>query len=381
MLPTHVALVPYEDGLVELPDLLHVAAALQIQLTRDFTPVWGTPALVSAFPSLDEVPPAYIPLVIIPENSLPQREHAFHTTMNGQAIGLIQKSDDWSFAASHELLETICDPQGGRKVSGPSMADAADPLELDKWAKPYRRQGQVQYLLEVCDPCQGSYYMIDGVKVSDFVTPRYYVGGEPSSGSYSFTGALKKALDLLPGSYITWYTSIKNSPVWQAKTDEVGALHIGPMTIPAPGSSRHEVDYASDLRANVTRPSRRPRRLRKARPGKDAWRYGSELRADIADVLASIYPAAKEIQLADLVPLLKALAEDKDKLWTRWSKSPEDRSKELTARFGRDFKYAGGFPSRQQFKVAYQQAEQLQSREALMRVSGQFAMMQMQGQT
>jgi hypothetical protein len=381
MLPTHVALVPYEDALAQPDELLRVAAALQIQLTRDFTPVWGTPAVVSAFTSLDDVPPAYIPIVLVRKDTLLQREHAFHITVNDQPIGLVEIREDWSLAASHELLETICDPHGVRKVSGPSMADSADPADLDRWANPYRRQGDVQYLLEVCDPCQDSHYMINGVKVSDFVTPRYYVPAEPNYGSYSFTGSLKKPLDLLPGTYITWYTSITNSPVWQAKKDDAGALHIGPMTIPAPGSSRHEVDYASDLHANVTQPSGKPGRLRKSRPGRGAGRYGSQLRADIADVLAMIYTAEKDVKLADLVPLLKALAQDKDGIWTRWNASPADRSKELNDQFGRDIKYPGGFPSQAQFKVAYEQAEELRSRDTAIRVSGKFLALHMQGLT
>jgi len=381
MLPTHVALVPYEDGLVEPADLLRVAAALQIQLTRDFTPVWGTPAVVSAFTSLDDVPPACIPLVLVPENTLLQREHAFHTTVKGQPIGLVEIKGDWSLAASHELLETVCDPQGKRKVSGPSMADSASNADRESWAKPYKDQGDVQYLLEVCDPCQDHHYMINGVKVSDFVTPRYYVPVEPSGGSYSFTGKLTEPLQLLNGGYITWYTSIKDSPVWQAKKDKTGKVKIGPMTIPAPGSSRHDIDYASDLHANVSRPSRKPGPAKRARSGKGAGRYGAELRADVAHVLSMIYTAEKDVKLADLVPVLKDLAENKDGLWTKWHDHPADRSKELTKRLGRNVDYPGGFPSRTQFKVAYAQAKELLSREGAMKVSGKFAALQMQGQT
>jgi hypothetical protein len=385
MLPTHVALVPYEDELVQPADLLRVAAALQLQLTRDFTPVWGTPAVLSAFTSLDDVPPACIPIVLVRKDTLLQREHAFHTTVKGQPIGLIEVRDGWEFAASHELLEIVCDPQGQRKVSGASMADSAkstDDVELEAWAASYKPQGEVQYLLEVCDPCQHSHYMINGVKVSDFVTPRYYGPGESIGASYSFTGALKKPLELLEGGYITWYTSIKSSPVWQAKKKD-GVVKVGPMTIPAPGSSRHDIDYASDVQENVTVPIGKPRSPKKTAPGKGAGRYGAELRADIADFLDSMYAAqAAEVELAKLVALLKDLAHDKAGLWTKSMANERNyRSRELGKRLGRPIHYPGGFPSQEQFRVAYEQARQLLERQDSMKVSGQFAALQMQGQT
>jgi hypothetical protein len=382
MLPTHVALVPYEDGLVQPADLLRVAAALQIQLSRDFTPAWETPAVLSAFTSLDEVPPACIPLVLVRENTLLQREHAFHSTVKGQPIGLVEIRGDWSLAASHELLETVCDPQGKRKVSGLSMADFAKNDELEPSAKPYVTQGDVQYLVEVCDPCQDTHYVINGVKVSDFVTPRYYVTGMPSGESYSFTGVLREPLDLLEGGYITWYTSIEDSPVWQAKKHKSGKVKIGPMTIPAPGSSRHDIDYASDLHANVTRPSGKSSAPpKKGGAGKGSGRYGAELRADVAHVLSLIYTSAPDAELAKLVALLKDLATNKDDLWAKAAKSPAERSKLLTTRLGRDVSYPGGFPSRRQFHVAYLQAKELLGRKTSMKVSGKFAALQMQGQT
>lgn len=384
MLPTHVALVPYEDGLVEPADLLRVAAALQIQLTRDFTPIWGTPAVLSAFMSLDDVPPACIPMVLVRKNTLLQREHAFHTTVNDQPIGLVEVRDDWSLAVSHELLEIICDPQGNRKVSGPSMADllkSEKDVELESWAKPYRDQGEVQYLIEVSDPCQDTHYMINGVKVSDFVTPRFYIPGGPSSGSYSFTGVLGKPLDLLEGGYITWYTSIKDSPVWQAKK-KAGVVRIGPMTIPAPGSSRHDIDYAGDLQENVTRPVGKAKSPGKnAGSGRGPGSYGAALRADVAQLLGQIYTAQSDVALADLVPLLKELATDKE-LWNRCNANQRSyRSKLLIRRLGRDVSYSGGFPTMAQFKVAYEQAQELLARDSGMNVSAQYTALQMQGQT
>ena len=106
-------------------ELLRVAAALQMQLTRDFEPVWKIPAVVSAFTSLDQLPPACLPLIIVRPGRLGPGDHAFHTTKKGMPMGLLEWADGgaWSLAASHELLEMVCDPQGKRKVMGESIAD------------------------------------------------------------------------------------------------------------------------------------------------------------------------------------------------------------------------------------------------------------------
>ena len=55
MLTTHVAVVPYEPGLVEERDLLHVTAALQVQLVRDLGPIWGISGTVAPFFRLEDV--------------------------------------------------------------------------------------------------------------------------------------------------------------------------------------------------------------------------------------------------------------------------------------------------------------------------------------
>ncbi|MBV8990046.1 MAG: hypothetical protein JO372_15950, partial [Solirubrobacterales bacterium] len=94
MLPTHVALVPYEQELVATEELLHVAAALQTQLTRDVNPVWGVAGIVSPFAALTDVPPGYLPLVIVPNGSLETRERAFHFAPGGQPLALVEHRQD-----------------------------------------------------------------------------------------------------------------------------------------------------------------------------------------------------------------------------------------------------------------------------------------------
>jgi hypothetical protein len=76
----------------------------------------------------------------------------------------------------------------------------------------------VDYLVEVCDPCQHSTYTIDGVLVSDFVTPGWYSDAGPigSGAFYSFTGRITQPRTLLTGGYVTWATQAPKEQIWQA---------------------------------------------------------------------------------------------------------------------------------------------------------------------
>jgi hypothetical protein len=212
---THVAIVPFTSRRTSrrLPwamqkELLQVTSALQTQVIRDFARFWDVPAVVSAFESLEDVPPHYIPIAIT-QDELPGRRRAFHFTLGGSAFALIKYEEDWSLAASHELLEILCDPTGQVTAGGPSL------LDLQK--KPNQRpQGDVDYLLEISDACETQTYKIDGVLVSDFVTPQFYDAVAIKGERYSFTGTITSPLTLLRGGYISWRTRLPDLAIFQA---------------------------------------------------------------------------------------------------------------------------------------------------------------------
>ena len=59
-----VALVP--DGVdIELTEIVRVAAAVQKQVTRDFSPIWDVKATVDGFATLEEMPLGYWPVTIM----------------------------------------------------------------------------------------------------------------------------------------------------------------------------------------------------------------------------------------------------------------------------------------------------------------------------
>jgi hypothetical protein len=70
--------------------------------------------------------------------------------------------------------------------------------------------------VEACDPCEASEfaYTINGVLVSDFITPHFYDPRRRTGARYSFTGSITQPRGVLPDGYISWWDPPSNH-VWQ----------------------------------------------------------------------------------------------------------------------------------------------------------------------
>lgn len=185
----HIALVS-ETPSVSLDELTQVAAAVQKQVTRDASPIWNLSATVDGFGKLEDVPPGYWHVLI--RDDVPGDEAGVHQ-LDGtnQPYALVQFGTQWSLTASHEVLEMLVDPFGSRLSAGDS---------------PKPDQGRVQFLVEICDPCQSAAfaYTVNGVLVSDFCTPEYFAPTGTTSAQYSFTGAVSGPRQVLADGYLTW---------------------------------------------------------------------------------------------------------------------------------------------------------------------------------
>jgi len=201
MLTYHVALVA--DGApVSVKDLTKVAAAFQKQVTRDFGPIWGISADVSAFDSLEDMPLDYWPVIIKDKIDDPTAG-GYHEDSHGQPYSLVAYANDWTLAASHETLEMLADPFGRRMIAG---------------ASPKEGQGRVKFLVEVCDPCEDAScaYTVNGVVVSDFYTPHYFDPVASVGTRYSYHGKITEPRQVLKGGYLSWYDPA--SKTWWQRT-------------------------------------------------------------------------------------------------------------------------------------------------------------------
>ncbi len=184
----HVTLQDQSKLKLSLSQVEDVAQALQIQSDRDFTPLWGVRAVVQALDRGEAVPAHVWPMSILDQSEFGL---GVHLDDNGKPFAEIQAGDDWSITASHEMLEMLVDPLGHTLRSDPDIDPAYD-------------RHQVHDLVEVGDPCEGFAYSINGIHVSDFITPDFYRTKAPAGTLFDFLGRLNHALEVPDGCYISW---------------------------------------------------------------------------------------------------------------------------------------------------------------------------------
>jgi hypothetical protein len=173
-----------------LPDSQVEAAlpALQKQVHDDFRPYWDLDCTLTFLAKNEPLTRGWWQIVITdhPDQAGALGYHEMSST--GSPLGKVfakldlAKRASWSVTLSHELLEMLADPWINWCATG------AD--------------GRV-YALEVCDAVEADTlgYEIDGVLVSDFITPAWF---EPTCADrVDFKQHVQKQLELAPGGYIS----------------------------------------------------------------------------------------------------------------------------------------------------------------------------------
>jgi hypothetical protein len=178
-------------------DVSTASAAIQKQIARDFSPLWGVQATIDAFATLQDVPLGYWPVIIRDDIPFPNAL-GIHLDDNNQPYALVSFNPNWQMTASHEALEMLGDPSGNRLIAGDS---------------PDSSQGRVEFLVEVCDPSEGEAfgYTVNGVLLSDFYTPAYFDPVAAPGVRYSFTGAITEPRQVLSGGYLSWHDPVSDN--------------------------------------------------------------------------------------------------------------------------------------------------------------------------
>lgn len=205
------------DGAVSSATLEKYAAALQQQVDNHLAPAWEVRADISVLDAGAVIPQGTLPLNIVDALA---GQAGVHTNYQGQVSAEAVNGDQLSITLSHELLEMLVDPSGSRVTEAP---------DLD----PYSAGQQVNYLVEVCDPCVVYSYDIDGVPVSDFVLPSFY--DPDGTGKVDFAGFLAGPLTVPLGCYISWLDPVDNR--WHELQPD-GTFLVGAK----PGLSRDDRD-------------------------------------------------------------------------------------------------------------------------------------------
>jgi hypothetical protein len=182
-----------------------ILPALQLQINRDFAPIWGVTAEITFYANTSLVPATSYQLVFLDDTDQAGALGYHDLTSTGMPLGkvfvrtAVQDGEAWSVVASHELMEMLIDPY----------------IDNTVFAQTTNTGGRL-YAYEVCDAVEGFAYNINGVLVSDFVTPAWFELYSPySSTQFSFLKKVTSPFELASGGYIGIF-DIPNTIGWDS---------------------------------------------------------------------------------------------------------------------------------------------------------------------
>ena len=169
-----------ESTVVEVAtDLSAVCRAIDFQVKEHFAPSW----LIKKPPSITTMKEGNSKVLLVDDHAALSAYHDVYDEF--LTVVFVKESIDagysWTVTLSHEILEAIFDPNCDKSV----------------------KFGARIYALEVCAPVQGDdeSYEINGIKVSDFITPEWFTAGLAPNVHRDFTGCLFEPRTALTGSY------------------------------------------------------------------------------------------------------------------------------------------------------------------------------------
>jgi hypothetical protein len=186
-----------------------MVAAVEIQIDRDFYPMWGKPGNLKFVPKGTAPPKGYWQMAILDDADQAGALGYHDETIEGLPIGKVfakttlQYGEKVSVTLSHEILEMLADPDVNLL-----MQDAVRARRF--WA------------YEDCDAVEGDDYPItvlsgSVVPVSNFVLPAYFETFR-TSGPFDFLKKLTKPVPAMtPGGYMAYVDGTGWHQVFAAK--------------------------------------------------------------------------------------------------------------------------------------------------------------------
>lgn len=171
------------------------------QVLEDFLPVWGSgytcklrgsPFAANLAEVIRNDPvQAEAVIYLVDEPSISQAL-GYHDVNNAEvAVGFVFTDlGEWTMTFSHEVLEMIVDPTVNIFVPGPDPRAPDDPTA---W---------LLHTYEVCDAVERTGYDIDGVAVSNFVTPQYFSVANAPGTQNDFLGVGVASFGVVEGCHL-----------------------------------------------------------------------------------------------------------------------------------------------------------------------------------
>lgn len=189
-----------QSTLVSDQDAATMTQAIAAQVRLDVAPLWDrAPAAVIFYTEPKDVPVAAHGIAVVDTiKDQPTGVLGYHTEdAGGKLWGVVAAkpefdnggkatTGDWSVSSvlSHEVLEMFIDPN------------------CNLWANDGHGKA---YSFEVCDPVEAPTYVVNGVSVSNFVTPAWFDPlSDHATAQYDKLGKLKAPFSILKGGYVVY---------------------------------------------------------------------------------------------------------------------------------------------------------------------------------
>jgi hypothetical protein len=209
-------------------DVATMTAAIATQIQVDVAPAWDrAPATVTFYNNASAVPAgAYGVAIVNTIQDQPQGLLGYHAedwgavaTQPEFADGAQVLTGDWSVSStlSHEVLEIFVDPN------------------CNLWAN--NGQGSV-YSLEVCDPVEAPTYTVNGVSVSNFVTPSWFDPLAPATAQFDKLGQVTAPFTIAASGYANYVNGGQVKQQWGTKYPGWRKTMKSPPTAPPMGRSQ-----------------------------------------------------------------------------------------------------------------------------------------------
>lgn len=195
-------------------DVKRMTEAVATQVREHFAPAWEIPANPVTFMADPKEKPSSGAVLTVVDNPDQDGALGWHTEGENGVIygyvfaapvldngGEVLTGAQYTVAAtlSHEVLETIADPHVNLWATGP-----------DGWV----------ISQEVCDPVENASYDIDGVAVSDFVTPMWFDIQSPPGTKMDYLDRVTKPFQMDQGGYYVRFKGGKPSQVFGDKVPD-----------------------------------------------------------------------------------------------------------------------------------------------------------------
>ena len=176
--------------------------AVNRQVVEDFMPIWGSGCILRLHaPSFDLAHPDTLTeehvrgesvIYLLDQASLPGALGYHDINTRGVPVGFVfvLNTNDWTVTLSHEVLELIIDPTVNIFVPGPYPNDP---------------DITVLHTYEVCGAVERTSYDINGVRVSNFLTPHYFTIDDEIYTRNDFLGVGITSFGVMRCSHIAFF--------------------------------------------------------------------------------------------------------------------------------------------------------------------------------